>query len=885
MCNKSIILLLSLIGFLSLNAQTVTGDYVNTPISEILKDIKIQSDIKLAFDAKVMREIRATVQFEYLSVKDALLKALEHTNYEIIYIKNTWLVIPKEDVINKERKELKRNFKVSGRLIDATSGEALAYANISLKRRSGGAVSNLDGYFNLSNVAFDSIPLCVSYVGYRTRCIDLRAHETENMLIKLERADTYLKVVQVKDRQSADLAYSPIDGLVKLDAAALSRATAGPQPDLFRSVQTIAGVSSNDGLDAQLHIRGGEEDENLVLWDGFTLYHLDHFFGVFSTLNPSVIQQVSLHKDPFSSRYGGRSGGVLDVIGKSGNRNNWHTRVDMNLINFGVLTEGPISEKSSYLIAYRRSHTDFLRTGFYEELLDRVFAQSITNSSDALVSKNVKSDYFYHDLNMKWTIQASSIDRVSASLFNGGDSFLRNSHFRFEPENSPFTYNDIFADDSQWGNTGLGLVWTRNPKAGTHQYTSLGWSSYASDYYFSDEERNLLNGIPLTREFSASVEENKVRDLTLLHRRSRPMTYGRLEYGYQFTHIETTQKSTKRDVLESITTQTTDLSVANQHSLFADRYWTLKDRWDLRLGGRASSSSFTDKLYLEPRARIHYWLKKDLGIHLATGNYIQQIRRTSEQNLFLRQADNWVLSDGERIPESRSFHSSIGVNWMSNSFSLNASFFYKRVKGVIINQEQNRLLSAYTVENEGVVTGEGTVTGVDITAQIGYKSHSAWLSYSYTLSQNTIAQVNEGRSFPSAFNKPHDLKLSYNFRYSDYKVHTTMLASSGYPFTPVLGFFEGPGGDTFLVYGDDLSARSPALFRIDFSVNRSFSFNKMGLDLGVGVYNLTNHSDIRTRTYGIADEPGNLPDDLRINPIDLVLVGISPTFSVTLNLR
>jgi hypothetical protein len=101
----------------------------------------------------------------------------------------------------------------------------------------------------------------------------------------------------------------------------------------------------------------------------------------------------------------------------------------------------------------------------------------------------------------------------------------------------------------------------------------------------------------------------------------------------------------------------------------------------------------------------------------------------------------------------------------------------------------------------------------------------------------------------------------------------------------VLGFFEGPGGDTFLVYGDDLSARLPSLFRLDVSLNRSFSYKQFDLHLSLGVYNLSDHDNFRSRTYSIAELRDDLPDDLRINTIDLELIGISPTFSITLDLR
>ncbi|NNC83795.1 MAG: TonB-dependent receptor, partial [Flavobacteriales bacterium] len=307
--------------------------------------------------------------------------------------------------------------------------------------------------------------------------------------------------------------------------------------------------------------------------------------------------------------------------------------------------------------------------------------------------------------------------------------------------------------------------------------------------------------------------------------------------------------------------------------------------WSLRAGGRLSYNDYSGNLYLEPRIRVEYRLDPRMSFSLASGNYIQPIRRVAEQNLFLRQPDRWRLSDGDLLPESRSFHTSLGMHYEHKRFQASVEGYYKRLKGVVLNQEQNRLLSAFTVENEQLSIGKGEVIGADLMVNYEQGAHSAWLAYSYTYSANVFEDIDDGDPMPSTYNKPHDIKMVYDYRYRDYTFHSQWTASTGYPYTPVLGVFEGPGGDPFLVYGEELSARLPDQFRWDISLSRHFSLRDMDLHLGAGIFNLTDHRNIRTRTYSTNQVRDEAPEELRINTIDLELIGLSPTFSLRLDFR
>ncbi len=66
----------------------------------------------------------------------------------------------------------------------------------------------------------------------------------------------------------------------------------------------MPGISATNEASAGLYIRGGTPDQNLVLFDGFTIYDVDHFFGIFSAFNANAIEDITMYKGGFESKYG-----------------------------------------------------------------------------------------------------------------------------------------------------------------------------------------------------------------------------------------------------------------------------------------------------------------------------------------------------------------------------------------------------------------------------------------------------------------------------------------------------------------------------------------------------------------------------------------------------
>ena len=85
---------------------------------------------------------------------------------------------------------------VSGSVRDAETGEALAGASVYTKDYRYGQITDNAGFFELKAVNDESLNLHVSYVGYKTQTIKVKADRKRTVTIKLEH-DNQLRDVTI----------------------------------------------------------------------------------------------------------------------------------------------------------------------------------------------------------------------------------------------------------------------------------------------------------------------------------------------------------------------------------------------------------------------------------------------------------------------------------------------------------------------------------------------------------------------------------------------------------------------------------------------------------------------------------------------------------------
>ncbi|MCK4783047.1 MAG: carboxypeptidase-like regulatory domain-containing protein, partial [Desulfobacteraceae bacterium] len=246
----------------------------------------------------------------------------------------------------KQSKFLKQDIK--GYVRDTETNEALPFANVLLKGTSLGAATNTDGYFVIVNAPVGKCTLQVKYIGFATQEIEIEnvIGEDKTIDIEMERVVIELDGITVEGEvQTVDVSEN-VSQVVMAPQELLVLPNVG-EVDIFRSLQLLPGISGISDGSSGLYVRGGTPDQNLGLFDGMTIYHVDHFFGMFSAFNADAIKDIRVYKGGYPAEFGGRISSVVNLTGKTGDANNVRYGMGINLLSGHGVLEIPLSAKST----------------------------------------------------------------------------------------------------------------------------------------------------------------------------------------------------------------------------------------------------------------------------------------------------------------------------------------------------------------------------------------------------------------------------------------------------------------------------------------------------------------------------------------------------------
>ena len=257
--------------------------------------------------------------------------------------------------------------RLNGVVRDSATGETILYADVTAVEPRSTVTTNYDGRFTLLRMPDDSFTVRIEALGYAPLEQRLSAGGRAMEFLLARRAVT-LEAIQVT-AAARDVELTEHAAQVALSPAQVAALPSVGQPDVFRALQLLPGISSSGDGSSGLYVRGGTPDQNLVLFDGMTVYHIDHFFGLFSAFNNDAIKDVRVFTAAFPARYGGRVSSVLDLTGKVGDEQRFRLQGGASLLSADAVAEVPLG-KGSWLLSARRSYTDLLRTPLYQKLFD-----------------------------------------------------------------------------------------------------------------------------------------------------------------------------------------------------------------------------------------------------------------------------------------------------------------------------------------------------------------------------------------------------------------------------------------------------------------------------------------------------------------------------------
>ena len=760
-----------------------------------------------------------------------------------------------------ENKLQKNSITISGIVKDKESGETLPFANVFVKDTNIGTTTNEDGFFTLFNVPSETSTLQVQYIGYKVEILVLNQEIVKNkIIILLIPDDNQLdEVVVSNDPGQQIVKMNKNVSQISLSPKKLASIPNLGEKDIFRAIQLIPGVSGTNESSSGLYVRGGTPDQNLVLLDGFTVYHVDHFYGFFSAFNSGAIKDIQLYKGGFPAEYGGRISSVMDLTGKTGNSNKFSLSAGLSLVSANATLEIPIGDKANLLIAGRRSYTDILKSGLYNSIFDLYNDSNQTNGNslpnfNGFQQNQTQPTFYFYDLNTKFSYKPSDKDIISISIYNGEDNLdsSRENQNTFGSGTEERIINSDIEDLLNWGNWGSSFRWAR-------QWSDKLYTNVVGAYsnYFSQRKR--INDISIqlidttTTNKSGLIEDNNLNDYTLrIHNEYKINSKHSLEFGGQLTKNEVDYNYSLND----------SISVINQKdkglikTVYIQNKWSPTEKLNIIGGIRTTHFDVTNELYYEPRLSGSYQLNNKVKLKGAWGKYYQFVNRIVREDVTQGSRDFWLLANKENSPISFSQHLILGTSYEVDDWLFDLEYFEKEMTG--LTEFSLRFQSALGTDPNDQLFFEGTgiSRGVDFLIQKKVGKYTGWLGYTLSEVVHTFPDLSNS-PFYSLNDQRHEFKIVNVLKAGRWDLGATWVYGSGKPYTAPNGLYTITlldGKETeYVSIGEKNGLRIDPYHRLDLSATYNFNLGSGKGEMGLSIFNLYNKTNTWYYEFEVVD--------------------------------
>ena len=690
---------------------------------------------------------------------------------------------------------------IRGLVVDSTTSEALSFSSAFIKELQVGANTDLRGYFLITSVpANKNFTLIVSYVGYKTKTMTVRVTDGKlsHYTIKMVPTDIQMKVIESTGNRITGTSDTKIS-VDRISAKQLEFTPKGVEADIFRTIKYLPGVTSTSDVSARYYVRGGTSNQNLVLVDGITIYNPFHALGLFSVIDPDVVNSIEFFKGGFGAQFGGRLSSVMNIITKDGNKNDYSTTESISLLSGKFLLEGPIG-KGSFILAGRKSFSNQITKKFLNE-------------------ESVPIDFY--DLSFK-------------ANFNDPD-FLPGSKFSIITFASSDKLNNVDPriEDYNWTTRAFGFKWFQAADVPLFFELSLSGS------FFS--------GQTIPKYSDKTPLENKVSDVGL----QMDFTYmfdnrDEINVGIQIKQIGTNLKFIGAGGSE------VNSNVSGASIVLYTKYKLVQ--WEsvkLDLGTRVNLTTLSrsiSKKNLEPRLNLSFTPFKNFTIKSSYGLFQQELTTISDENEVINVFEPWIVVP-DYLPPTTATHYILGFDYEPFvTTHLGLEVYYKKTDNVpLLNQQK------ISASEKDFIAAQAESYGMETSLNLELAPFKFSTSYTIAYAYRT---VNGLRYYPK-----YDIRNNFNFSAdldlgSGWNTGVIWTFNSGLPFTQIVGFYDKYYFDNFFygwqtdprqpygILGVQNLGRLPTYHRLDFTISKKLRLDPFNIDVSFSILNVYNRENI-----------------------------------------
>jgi outer membrane receptor protein involved in Fe transport len=436
--------------------------------------------------------------------------------------------------------------KLSGKIKDKASQEALSYVNIVLKTSTDsifvtGAISDESGFFTLSDVKPGIYELEASFIGFETVRSEVYVGSSSPFLnlgeVEMAMAFQELSAVEVLGQLEA------VSTKMDKKSYDLGQNISQSGGSVLQAMSNLPGVAVQNG---KIQIRGN--DRIAVLIDGkqTALTGFGNQTGL-DNLPSSAVERIEIINNPSAKFDANGNGGIINIILKKEKQEGFNGKIGLAL-GLGALWEkqgnlpgirpqyqGTPKVNPSLSLNYRKKDMNFFLSA------DNLYTQTLNKNEfitrryedgtiiNQQLKRNRNTNFLTTRAGMDWTIDQSNTLSISG-LF-GSEKII-------DRGDQPFFNKDFSERQRLWQFLEDELKTTAMATAAfQHKFTDPGHSLSAGlNYTFhrEDEQYFFTNTLPtfVGQDAFKLLSDENVMDLTLDY--IKPMKSGRLETGLKF---------------------------------------------------------------------------------------------------------------------------------------------------------------------------------------------------------------------------------------------------------------------------------------------------------------------------------------------------------------
>jgi hypothetical protein len=884
-----------------LNSLVINNIKEDLPLKKYLDQLSSESGVRFFYDEKLLNDIqvkttdngRLLLDFlnQVLTAKGILYLVYKENN--IILLDRNLLILKNQAGLAKKDESgnsytqvdigdplLAGKFKratLSGYIRSGKTGESLPGATVYVKDQEVGAATDVKGFFKIE-LPIGKHEVQFAYVGFENRDLTINMISSGNYDLELFEGSISIDQVEVRSNGNSNIA-RPEMGIIRMDTKTInSIPVLMGEPDLIKTMTLMPGVQSSGDMSSGFNVRGGNADQNLTLIDDVPIYNSTHLFGMFSIIDSRSIENLELYKGGAPASYGGRASSIMELDLKEGNNKEFQGNGGIGLYNARLTLQGPIlKEKASFIISGRTTYSDWI--------LKRVPDVEIQNSRAKFNDLNVKINY---TINRKNRISVFSY--LSNDLFNLAGTTLY-----------------------QFSNKLASLKWSHISTEKLTYSFNLYYTRYQTESIDKEEAQSAF-------KFTSGIDQlgTKLRFLYSLNSKNK-VEFGLEANNYKFGGGKQVPYG---DLSNSLAK-----SVENENSLELAGY--LQDVYDisrsvsLSMGLRYSHylylgpktvNIYSDTAYPSPATFIEsdYYSKNKvikqyhgfeprLGLRINTGplssikiaysrsmQYLHILSNTS----VMTPTDIWKSSDMYIKPAmGNQYVLGYFKNFRGGAYESSVELYYKDVQNVLEYKNGAILVLNKNLEQD-MLSANLKAYGAEFFLKKNGGKLTGWISYAYSRSflqtsgASTDNLVNEGRAYPSYYDKPNDLGVVLNYKLTRRLTFgSSFVYSTGRPATYPESKYSILGND-IVNYSDRNKYRVSNYNRLDLSLVWDVSLKKRKKYYSswiFSVYNVYARKNVYS-TYYKKETPTSQNDYHTYGFYELSIIGV-PIPSITYNFR